>query len=160
MSPRRISTSPSYPPTSPHRFPHYERGLTALVAHVQALAPALIVLEATGGYETDVAAALALAGLPVAVVNPRQVRDFAKAIGQLAKTDKLDAGVLALFAARMQPTPRPLPDAAHQYLTALVAPLPQLVEMLTAERNPLPLARGLVQQRCAGPHPLSGATPQ
>jgi transposase len=134
------------PPTSPHRFPHDEGGLTALVAQVQALAPALIVLEATGGYETDVAAALALAGLPVAVVNPRQVRDFAKAIGQLAKTDQLDAGVLALFAARMQPTPRPLPDAAHQDLTALVARRRQLVEMLTAERNRLPLARGRVQQ--------------
>jgi len=135
-----------YPPAaSPQRFAHDEAGLTALVAHVRALAPTLIVLEATGGYETDVATALALAGLPVAVVNPRQVRDFAKAIGHLAKTDQLDAAVLALFAARLQPTPRPLPDAAHQELAALVARRRQLVEMLTAERNRLPLARGRVQ---------------
>jgi transposase len=133
------------PPTAPQRFVHDDAGLTALVAHVQALAPALIVLEATGGYETDVATALALAGLPVAVVNPRQVRDFAKALGHLAKTDQLDAAVLARFAARVQPPPRPLPDAAHQELTALVARRRQLVEMLTAERNRLPLARGRVQ---------------
>ena len=133
-----------YPPAATPRFPHDEAGLRALVTHVQQLAPALIVLEATGGYETDVVAALALAGLPLAVVNPRQVRDFAKAIGRLAKTDALDAAVLALFAARVQPAPRPLPDAAQQELTALLARRRQLVEMLTAERNRLPLARGRV----------------
>lgn len=135
-----------YPPTAPVRVPHDEVGLGTLVAHVQALAPALIVLEATGGLEADVATALALAGLPVAVVNPRQVRDFAKAVGHLAKTDQIDADVLALFAARLQPAPRPLPDAAHQELTALVARRRQLVEMLTAERNRLPLARGRIKQ--------------
>ena len=135
----------TFPSTSATRFSHDDAGLTALVAHVQALTPALIVLEATGGYETDVATALALAGLPVAVVNPRQVRDFAKATGHLAKTDQLDAAVLALFAARVQPTPRALPDAAHQDLTALVARRRQLVEMLTAERHRLPLARGRVK---------------
>ena len=130
------------PVSAAARFAHDEAGLSALVAHVQALAPALVVLEATGGYETDVAAALALAGLPVAVVNPRQVRDFAKAIGRLAKTDALDADVLAQFAAHVRPEPRPLPDAAQQELTALVARRRQLVEMLTAERHRLSRSRG------------------
>ncbi len=102
-----------HPPAATPRFAQDEAGLRALVAHVQALAPALVVLEATGGYETDVATALAVEGVPLAVVNPRQVRDFAKAIGRLAKTDALDAGVLALFAARVQPAPRPLPDGAQ-----------------------------------------------
>lgn len=127
------------------QFPHDDGGLTALVAWVRPLAPALVVLEATGGYEADVAAALALAGLPVALVNPRQVRDFAKALGRLAKTDALDATVLALFAARVQPTPRPLPDAAQQALTAVVTRRRQLVEMLTAERNRLPRAQGRIR---------------
>ena len=135
-----------YPPTTPYRVAHDEAGLAALVAHVQTLAPALVVLEATGGLETDVATALAVAGVPVAVVNPRQVRDFAKAVGHLAKTDQIDADVLALFAARIQPPPRPLPDAAQHALTALVARRRQLVEMLTAERNRLPLARGRIKQ--------------
>ena len=127
------------------RFAHDEAGLTALVAHVRQLAPALVVLEATGGYDTDVVAALALAAIPLAVVNPRQVRDFAKAIGRLAKTDALDAAVLARFAAQVRPEPRPLPDATHQELTALLARRRQLVEMLTAERNRLLVARGRVQ---------------
>jgi transposase len=134
-----------YPPAAAPRFAQDEAGVRALVAHVQALGPALVVLEATGGYETDVVTALALAGVPLAVVNPRQVRDFAKAIGRLAKTDALDAAVLALFAARVQPEPRPVPDAAQQELTALVARRRQLVEMLTAERNRLPLARGRIK---------------
>jgi transposase len=99
-----LATSPVTPP---RRFAHDEAGLSALVVHVQAVAPQLVVLEATGGYEADVAAALAVAGVPVAVVNPRQVRDFAKAIGRLAKTDALDAEVLARFAAHVQPAPRP-----------------------------------------------------
>ena len=126
-----VATSPA---TAAVRFTHDEAGLSALIAHLQPLAPALVVLEATGGYEADVAAAVALAGLPVAVVNPRQVRDFAKAIGRLAKTDAVDADVLARFAAHVRPEPRPLPDAAQQDLTALVARRRQLVEMLTAER--------------------------
>jgi transposase len=134
-----------YPPAATPRFAHDEPGRQALVAHVQQLAPALVVLEATGGYETDVVAALALAGVPIAVVNPRQVRDFAKAIGRLAKTDALDAAVLALFAARVQPEPRPLPDAAQQELAALIARRRQLVEMLTAERNRLAVARGRIK---------------
>jgi transposase len=134
-----------YPSGPAQRFPHEDAGLQALVAAIQPLAPTLIVLEATGGYETDVATAVAVAGLPLAVVNPRQVRDFAKAIGRLAKTDALDAAVLALFAARVQPEPRPLPDAAQQDLAALVARRRQLVEMLTAERHRLRVARGRIQ---------------
>lgn len=127
------------------RLPHTEEGVTALVAQLQALHPALIVLEATGGYETDVATALALAGLPVAVVNPRQVRDFARALGRLAKTDTIDAHVLARFAARVRPEPRPLPDQAHQALAALVTRRRQLVEMLTAEKLRVPLAQGRIR---------------
>jgi transposase len=127
------------------RFAHDDAGVSALVAHLRTLAPALIVLEATGGYETDVATALGLAGLPVAIVNPRQVRDFARALGRLAKTDALDAAVLAAFAARVRPEPRPLPDLAHQALAALVTRRRQLVEMLTAERNRLGLAHGRIK---------------
>lgn len=127
------------------QVPYTETGLAHLIAQLRPLQPTLIVLEATGGYETEVATTVALAELPVAVVNPRQVRDFAKALGRLAKTDALDATVLAQFAARVQPEPRPLPDAAHQALAALVARRRQLVEMLTAERHRLPLAQGRIK---------------
>lgn len=126
--------------------PHTEAGLTALIDRLQPLTPTLIVLEATGGYETTVIAALAVASLPMAVVNPRQVRDFARAVGRLAKTDALDADVLAHFADAVHPTPRPLPDEAHQALTALATRRRQLVEMLTAERHRLRLARPAVQR--------------
>jgi transposase len=112
-------------------------GIITTVDRVRTLAPTLIVLEATGGYETPLVAALAAAGLPVVVANPRQVRDFAKATGQLAKTDRLDAHLLALFAERVHPTPRPLPDAALQQLEALMTRRRQLVDMVTAERNRL-----------------------
>ncbi|MGH7360397.1 MAG: IS110 family transposase [Candidatus Methylomirabilales bacterium] len=116
---------------------HTEREVAALPTRLAALAPALVVLEATGGLERPLVGALAAAGLPVVVVNPRQIRDFAKATGILAKTDALDAAVLAHFAAAVRPTPRPLPDAATQTLAALVTRRRQLVEMLTAERNRL-----------------------
>jgi transposase len=110
-------------------------GLSALVAQCTAQPITLCVLEATGGYEGPVAAALATAGLPVAVVNPRQVRDFAKALGRLAKTDAIDAAVLALFAARVRPTPRALPDEATQELQAVLLRRRQLLDMLHAERQ-------------------------
>jgi transposase len=110
-------------------------GIAELVARLQPLAPQLIVLEATGGLERLAVTALALAGLPVAVVNPRQVRDFAKASGRLAKTDALDAAALAHFAEALRPEPRPLPDAQAQALAALVERRHQLVGMLTAEQN-------------------------
>lgn len=134
------------PTNARERVTHDEVGLTALVRHLRTVSPTLIVLEATGGYEATVASALALAALPVAIVNPRQVRDFAKALGRLAKTDAIDADVLALFAERVRPDPRPLPDAAHQALTALVVRRRQLVDMLTAERNRLALAHGTVRR--------------
>ena len=110
-------------------------GLEALVARLRALAPALVVLEATGGFEVAVAGALAGAGLPLVVVNPRQIRDFARATGRLAKTDRLDAEAIARFAEAVQPPPRPVPSAAARALSELVARRRQLVEMLTSERQ-------------------------
>ena len=114
-----------------------ERGVRTLVERLQRETLELIVLEATGGYELLCVAALSAAGLPVVVVNPRQVRDFAKATGQLAKTDRIDADILALFAERVRPAVRPLPEAAAQELDALLARRRQLIEMLQAERNRL-----------------------
>jgi len=127
------------------RVAQTDDGMAQLVAHLGALTPALVVVESTGGYETAAVTALAVAQLPVAVVNPRQVRDFAKAIGRLAKTDALDAAVLALFAERVRPAVRPLPDEAHQELIALVTRRRQLLDMLTAERNRLATARRSVR---------------
>jgi transposase len=114
-----------------------ETGIRQLVERLRPREPELIVLEATGGYELLCVAALAAAGLPVVVVNPRQVRDFAKATGQLAKTDRLDADLLALFAERVHPQVRPLPDAEAHALDALLTRRRQLLEMLQAERNRL-----------------------
>lgn len=114
-----------------------ERGVRTLVDRLQRDTPELVVLEATGGYELLVVGALAAAQLPVVVVNPRQVRDFARATGQLAKTDRMDADILALFAERVRPTVRPLPDVDAQELDALLARRRQLLEMLQAERNRL-----------------------
>jgi transposase len=119
--------------------------LGGLVSRLQALAPTLIVLEATGGLEVPVVGAVAAAGLPVVVANPRQVRAFARAGGREAKTDRLDAHVLAHFADAMRPTPRPLPDAQAQELSGLVGRRQQLVEMITAEENRLPMAAVRVQ---------------
>jgi transposase len=112
-------------------------GIRELVARLTTLEPELIVLEATGGYELAVVGALATAGLPLVVVNPRQVRDFAKATGQLAKTDRLDAAMLALFGERVHPPVRPIPDALHRELEAVLTRRRQLLEMLQAERNRL-----------------------
>ena len=120
------------------RVANDEPGIAALVAELTARAPRLVVLEATGGHETLVAAALAGAGLPVAVVNPRQVRDFAKATGRLAKTDALDAQTLARFAQRIQPPVRPLPAETTQELASLLARRRQLLAMRTAEGNRRP----------------------
>jgi transposase len=97
------------------------KSLDQLSIDLTKLSPALVVLEATGGFELTVAAALSGAGLPLAVVNPRQIRDFARAAGQLAKTDRLDARVIALFAERIRPEPRPIADADSQMLAELVA---------------------------------------
>lgn len=108
-----------------------DQGIAEAVKRVQVLQPTLIVLEATGGLEVPLAGALAAAVLPVVVVNPRQVRDFARATGQLAKTDRLDAHILAHFAEAIRPPIRPVPDEQTQALAALVARRRQLIEMLT-----------------------------
>lgn len=123
-----------------------EAGIQALLTTLGPTPPTLIVLEATGGYEHAVVAALAQAGLPVVVANPRQVRDFAKGLGRLAKTDALDANLLAEFAARVRPTPRPLRDAETTLLASLLARRRQLLDMLTAERHRLDHAHGPVRR--------------
>jgi len=118
-----------------------EPGLANLVDRIAAWSGALVVLEATGGLERPIVAALAEKGAAVAVVNPRQVRDFARALGQLAKTDRIDAAVLALFAERIQPEPRPWASEERQHLEALLTRRRQLIDMLTAERNRLARTR-------------------
>ncbi len=122
-------------------------GIASLVERVGSVKPSLIVIEATGGLENPVVAALLVAQWRVAVVNPRQVRDFAKATGRLAKTDQLDAQILAHFAQAIQPQPRPRPDEATQALAALVARRRDLVTRLTAERNRRRTAPALIAER-------------
>jgi len=117
--------------------PNDAGGVVTLVERLQALHPTLIVLEATGGLERVAPAALVTAGLPVVVVNPRQARDFARATGQLAQTEALDARALAHVADVIRPTPRPLPDAQTQELRALLGRRQQLLVMRTAEQNRL-----------------------
>ncbi|HEX9413150.1 MAG TPA: IS110 family transposase [Ktedonobacterales bacterium] len=116
-------------------------GIAQAVAWLRAIGAHLIVAEATGGYEAPLVAELGLAALPVVVVNPRQVRDFARATGRLAKTDRLDAQVLAHFGEAVRPTPRPLPEEAAQELAALVERRRQVVAMRTAEANRLGTTR-------------------
>jgi transposase len=125
------------PSAAQWRVPNEEAGIRTLTQRLLIERPALIVLEATGGYELAAVGALAAAGLPVVVVNPRQVRDFARATGQLAKTDALDAGVLALFAERVRPPVRPVASEEQADLAAVLARRRQLLEMLVAERNRL-----------------------
>jgi transposase len=120
------------------RLANDDAGVAELTRRLRGLAVALVVLEATGGYEAPAAAALATAGLPVAVVNPAWVRDFARSKGRRAKTDPLDAALLAHYAQAMRPDPRPLPDAQQQELTDLLARRRQLLAMRTAESNRLP----------------------
>jgi transposase len=126
------------------------RGISEVVERLSAVRPKLVVVEATGGVELALVGALAAAGLPVAVVNPRQVREFARAIGRLAKTDRLDAAVLARFAEAVRPEPRPLPQAVVQELGAVLTRRRQVWEMLTAEQNRLRTApariRGQIQE--------------
>jgi transposase len=110
-------------------------GLDLLTARLKKLLPRIVALEATGGFETVAAAALASAGLPVVIVNPAQIRAFAKAIGQRAKTDPIDAAVIAHFAEATKPEPRPLPDEATRLLADLVARRRQIIEMIGAERQ-------------------------
>jgi transposase len=135
------------PDNRAHRFAHDAAGIAAVVALAQAQQVALVVMEATGGLEVPLAVACGLAQVPTAVVNPRQIRDFARALGRLAKTDALDAHVIAQFAATVRPTPRPLPDAQAQELKALVTRRQQLLEMRAAETNRLKRALLPVQRR-------------
>ena len=124
-----------------------EAGIQALVTRLSEIKPALIVLEATGGLERSVSGTLGSAQLPVVVVNPRQVRDFAKALGQLAKTDRIDAEVLAHFAEVIRPPLRPLPDKVSLELRSLIARRRQLIEMMVAEKNRLSTASKAVRKR-------------
>ena len=135
-------------PAGTHRrVSNTETGIAELQETLAAVQPELVVLEATGGYETVVASTLASTGLPVAVVNPRQVRQFARAVGQLAKTDALDAQLLARFAEVVRPEPRPLRDEAAQALAALVARRRQVVEMLVAEQQRLATMPAALRER-------------
>jgi transposase len=120
-------------------------GIADLVQRLLALAPQGVVAEATGRLEAPLAAACAQAGLPLSLVNPRQARDFAKGLGRLAKTDRVDAAALARFAEAVAPPPRPLPDAAAQAFAALVTRRRQLLDMRTAERNRLATAAEAVR---------------
>ena len=124
-----------------------DAGIQELVSQLKTLEPALVLLEATGGLELPMVVALATAALPVVVVNPRQVRDFAKATGTLAKTDTLDAAVLAHFADAIRPDVRPLKDAETQVLASLVARRHQVVAMLVSEKNRLRRAISAVRPR-------------
>ena len=112
-----------------------DEGVCALVDRLGAIGPDAVALEATGGYEKLAAAGLAAAGLPVLIVNPAQVRAYAKALGQRAKTDPIDAGVIARFVIATQPELRALRDEAAQILSQLVARRRQIIEMIVAEQN-------------------------
>ncbi|MDR3566681.1 MAG: IS110 family transposase [Candidatus Obscuribacterales bacterium] len=118
-------------------IPNSDQGVGLLTERVGAFHPLVILLEATGGYETRIVAALAHAKLPVVLINPRQVRDFAKATGRLAKTDRIDAEIIAHFAEAIHPEPRLLPDEEHKELSALMSRRSQLIDMIVMEKNRL-----------------------
>jgi transposase len=124
-----------------------DNGIDALLSRLLEERAVLVVLEATGGFERTVVGALAAAGLPVVVVNPRQVRDFARATGTLANTDRIDAAILARFAEAVRPAPKPLPDREIRALQAIVARRRQLLGMITAENNRLSSAAKPVAKR-------------
>lgn len=126
---------------------HDQKGVAKLVSQLEALDPAMVLLEATGGLELSLVAALAAAALPVVVVNPRQVRDFARATGKLAKTDSLDAAILAHFAEAVQPPVRPLRDADTQALNSLAARRRQVMAMRVSEKNRLSAAAPDIRSR-------------
>lgn len=131
----------------PWRVTPNEQGVESLIGTLQKQGVHLVVLEATGGYEIPITAALGTAGIPVAVVNPRQVRDFARSLGKLAKTDRLDAQVLAHFGAATRPVPRPLPDEQARDLGALVTRRRQVLQMHAAELQRRQRALPVVRQR-------------
>ena len=129
------------------RVENHQKGFDRLIKWLHKYKGALVVLEATGGLQSAVCAALHEAGFKVAVVNPRQVRDFAKALGVLAKTDKIDAAVLATFADKVRPEPRPLKDKESQYLSDLMARRRQLLDMVVMEKNRLSRARKSIKSK-------------
>lgn len=129
------------------RFRNDPIGIQELIDWLKVLQPELIVLEATGGLELPFVAELAYAKMPVAVVNPRRIREFARSIGQLAKTDKLDAKVIAHFGAATHPEARKLPTNDEEKLTALITRRRQIIEMLTAEKNRIHSARFSMKER-------------
>ena len=131
---------------SPERFENTSPGIKSLIKRLQAEGDCFVVMEATGGLQFPLAVALSEAGLLVAVVNPRQVRDFARAMGYLAKTDAIDACVIQQFAARIKPEPRPLRDEETRELSDLVTRREQLITMLTAEKNRLQTATKRVRK--------------
>jgi len=141
------------PPRAPRQFGNDEEGIAALVELLKGSGVERIVLEATGGYETNLAAALAAAGLPVVVINPKRVRDFAKASGVFAKTDRIDAHVLARFGEMIAPPVRALPDEAQRELTELLDRRMQLVVMRAQEKarltTVLPVARRDIKEHIA-----------
>lgn len=132
------------------QFPNDDTGIDQVIRLLKEYNAALVVMEATGGYETPLAYALQAAGIPAAIINPREVRDFAKATGKLAKTDALDARVLAHFAAAIEPEPRPVSDEEMQELGALLARRRQISDMLTAEKNRLHTAKKAVRASIKG----------
>src|SRR4030042_4436361 len=128
-------------------FANDEAGITKIVSKLRQLNPELVVLEATGGFEVALAADLGVAKIPTAVVNPRPLRDFAKSVGMLAKTDILDARIIARFAATVKPPPHPIPDIEARELGAITARRGQIVNMITAEKNRLSTASKTVKPR-------------
>ena len=135
-----------HPDTEIFSVENNTEGIEKLVKRMKNVKPEKIVLEATGGYELYSTVELASAGLPVVVVNPRQVKHFAQAIGQLAKTDKIDAGTIALFAEVIKPEIRPLPDSKTQELHQLITRRRQLIKMITAEKNHFGTTLGRVRK--------------
>ena len=127
------------------RFHNTATGIGKIVDYIREINPVLVVMEATGGFEISLAAALGEAGIPTAIMNPRQVRDYARSTGKLAKTDAIDAQILADFAAVVHPEPRPLADLQTQELKDILVRRRQLNEMITAEKNRLQRARGVLR---------------
>jgi transposase len=144
VSKDRLDTA-SYPVVQGWTFSNDQKGMSALIDQLKVQTPTRVVLEATGGLEIPVVGALSEAGLPVVVVNPRQVRDFAKATGRLAKTDAIDAAILAHFAGVIRPSLRPLPCGQARELSELTTRRRQIIDMLTAENNRLGTVSGHVK---------------
>ena len=133
------------PKKQSQRFHNTATGIGKVIDYIMAINPILVVMEASGGFEITIAAALGEAGIPTAIMNPRQVRDYARSTGKLAKTDTIDAQILADFGAAVRPEPRPLANLQAQELKEILARRRQLNEMITAEKNRLLRARGMLR---------------